>query len=109
MDSRALTKLQSAGLIAVLAVAAVGGGIAYIFWSGPAQSAENIRIGVCADLDMGVGRSTFRGVTLAVEQINAQGGILGRNITIIAEDDDSENSTIGCYCGNQRPNQIDNG
>jgi ABC-type branched-subunit amino acid transport system substrate-binding protein len=29
---------------------------------------------------------------LAAEQINAQGGVLGRNLTIVAEDDDSESS-----------------
>ena len=54
------------------------------------QSDENIRIGVCGDLDNVYGKSTLQGAVLAAEQINAQGGILGRNITIVAEDDDSE-------------------
>ena len=89
-DNKALTKIQSVLLIAAVLIALVGGGAAYVFWSGNAQSAETIKIGVCGDLDMGAGRSTLRGTTLAAEQINAQGGILGRNITIIAEDDDSE-------------------
>ena len=70
-------------------MAAVVGSAAYFLLSGPAQSAETIRIGICGDLDMVAGRSTFRGATLAAEQINTQGGILGRNITIVAEDDDS--------------------
>jgi branched-chain amino acid transport system substrate-binding protein len=90
LNSKALTKIQSAALIAIIVVAAVAGSAAYILWSGPAQSAENIRIGVCGDLDMNAGKATLRGVTLAAEQINAEGGILGRNITIVAEDDDSE-------------------
>jgi branched-chain amino acid transport system substrate-binding protein len=89
-DSKALTKLQSVGLIAIIVVGTVGGSLAYTLRSRPAQSTENIRIGICGDLDMNAGRATFRGATLASEQINAQGGILGRNITIVAEDDDSE-------------------
>jgi branched-chain amino acid transport system substrate-binding protein len=38
---------------------------------------------------MSPGKAIWRGATLAAEQINAEGGILGRNITIVAEDDDS--------------------
>ncbi len=90
MDSKALTKLQSVALIAIIVVGAVGGSLAYMFWRGPAQSTETIKIGVCGDLDMTAGKATLRGVTLAAEQINAEGGILGRNVTIVAEDDDSE-------------------
>ncbi len=87
-DSRALTKVQSAALIAVIAVAAVGGGI-YFLWNRGTAVAETIRIGVCADLDMPTGKDTWQGAILAAEQLNAEGGILGRNITIVAEDDDS--------------------
>jgi branched-chain amino acid transport system substrate-binding protein len=90
LDSKALTKIQSVALIAIIVVAAVAGSLAYMFWREPTQSAETIRIGVCGDLDMNAGKATLRGVTLAAEQINAEGGILGRNITIVAEDDDSE-------------------
>ncbi len=90
LNSLALTKIQSVALVTIIVVAAVAGSAAYFLWSRPVQSAEDIRIGVCADIDMLNGKATLRGATLAVEQINAQGGILGRNITIIAEDDDSE-------------------
>ena len=90
MDSKALTKIQSVALIAIIVVAAVGGGVAYVLWGRPAQSAETIRIGVCADLDNAYGKATWRGAVLAAEQINAQGGVLGRNLTVIGEDDDSE-------------------
>ena len=88
LDSKALTKIQSVVLIAIIVVAAVAGSLVYMLLNGPAQSTENITIGICSDLDMSAGRATFRGATLAAEQINAEGGILGRNITIVAEDDD---------------------
>jgi branched-chain amino acid transport system substrate-binding protein len=90
LDSKALTKVQSAALIAIIIVAAVGGSAAYYLLNGKTQATENIKIGVCGDLDMNYGKNAWRGVVLAAEQINAQGGILGRNITIVAEDDDSE-------------------
>ena len=92
LDSRALTKIQSVALIAVIVVAAVSGGVAYVLWRGPAQSAETIRIGIIADLDQTTGKGTLQGATLAAEQINSQGGVLGRNLTVVAEDDDSETS-----------------
>ena len=90
MDSKALTKVRSAVLIAIIAVAAVGGSTAYYLLNGKTQGTANIRIGVCSDLDMTYGKSAWRGAVLAAEQVNAQGGILGRNLTVVAEDDDSE-------------------
>ena len=89
MDSRALTKIQSVALIAIIVVAAVGGGAGYVLWSASQPPREDIRIGICADIDMAGGKLTWRGAVLAAEQVNAEGGILGRNITIVAEDDDS--------------------
>jgi len=89
LDSKALTKIQSAVLIVVIVVAAVGGAVAYVLWSGPVQPTEDIRIGVCGDLDGLYGKDIWRGAVLAAEQINAQGGILGRNLTVVGEDDDS--------------------
>jgi branched-chain amino acid transport system substrate-binding protein len=73
-----------------MVVAAVAGSLAYVFWSRPAQSTETIRIGVIGDLDMPGGKDTWQGAALAAEQINAEGGILGKNITIVGEDDDSQ-------------------
>ena len=90
LDSKALTKIQSITLIAIIVVAAVAGSAAYVLWNGPAQSTETIKIGVCGDLDMPDGKATWRGAVLAAEQINAQGGIIGRNLTVIGEDDDSD-------------------
>ena len=90
MDSRALTKIHALALAAVIVVAALGGAVAYVLWNGSAQRTETIRIGVCADLDMPQGKDTWQGAVLAAEQLNAGGGLLGRNVTIVAEDDDSE-------------------
>lgn len=87
MDSNASTKIQSIILIVVL-ITAAGGGITYILLSEEEQSAETIKIGICADLDMLLGRGTYRGAILAAEQINKQGGLIGKNIEIIAEDSD---------------------
>ena len=90
LDSKALTKLQSVALIAIIVVAAVAGSLAYTLWSGPTQSTEAIKIGVSADLTNINGKATWRAAVLAAEQVNAEGGVLGRNLTIVAEDDGSE-------------------
>ena len=89
MDSRALIKIQSTALIAVIVVAIVGGTVAYVLWGGSAQPTQDIIIGVCSDSDTPAGRDIFQGALLAAEQTNAEGGILGRNVTIVSEDDDS--------------------
>jgi branched-chain amino acid transport system substrate-binding protein len=90
LNSKALTKVQSAILIAIISIAVVGGSAAFYLLNGKTQATENIKIGLCADLDNVYGKTMWQGAALAAEQINSQGGILGRNITIVAEDDDSE-------------------
>lgn len=90
MNSKAVTRIQSVALIAIIAVAAVAGTAAYYLLNGKTQATENIRIGICADLDATFGKAIWRGAELAAEQINAEGGVLGSNFTIVAEDDDSE-------------------
>jgi len=89
LDSKALTKIQSIILIAIIAVAAVGGGTAYVLLSGENQTSEPIKIGFLDDLDGVLGRPSWQGAILAVEEINAEGGILGRQVELIGEDDDS--------------------
>ena len=88
MDSKALTKIQSVTLIAIIVVAAVAGSLAYVFLVTPGQSVETIKIGICADLDNADGKRVWHAAVLAAEQVNAEGGVLGRNFTIVAEDDD---------------------
>jgi branched-chain amino acid transport system substrate-binding protein len=90
LDSKAITKIQSAALIAIIAIATISGSIAYFLWNGSALSQETIKIGICGDLDNSIGKSVWQAAVLAAEEINAEGGLLGRNITIVAEDDDSE-------------------
>ena len=93
LNSRALTKIQSVVLIGIIVFAAVVGGVAYVFLMEDEQSEDTIKIGVLGDLDMLIGRSTWEGVVLAAEQINAAGGVLGRTIEVIGEDSDSEIQT----------------
>ncbi len=94
MDSRALTRVQAAVLIGVIAVAAVAGSIAYVLFNPSSPAAKPIVIGISADLDTNLGEGIWRAAILAAEQINAEGGILGRNFTIVAEDDDSMSPSI---------------
>ena len=75
-------------IVIVIGALAVSAG--YVIWRISLPPLENIRIGVCADLDMFAGREALQGAILAAEQTNAEGGILGRNVTIVSEDDDSE-------------------
>jgi branched-chain amino acid transport system substrate-binding protein len=56
------------------------------------QPKDPIRIGVCADTDSTYGTAMVQGATLAAEQINAAGGLLGQKLMVVAEDDDSTTS-----------------
>lgn len=87
-NSKALTKIQSLIFMAVIVIAAVVGGSAYILLSGQNQSSETVKIGILADLD-GDGKSLLQGAVLAVEQVNSEGGVLGRNFEVVSQDDDS--------------------
>ena len=88
MNSNALTKIQSIALIAIILAAVMTGGITYVLWRAGLPPPEAIRIGLSADLDK-LGKSGWQAALLAAEQVNAEGGVLGRNITIVAEDDDN--------------------
>lgn len=63
-----------------------------MFLNGTPRSTEDIKIGVCADLDYPEGKDVWQAATLAAEQINAEGGVLGRNFTVVAEDNDASSS-----------------
>ena len=41
MDSKALTKIQTIALVTIVVVAAVGGGVAYVLWSGQSQPQDH--------------------------------------------------------------------
>jgi branched-chain amino acid transport system substrate-binding protein len=93
-NSVELTKIQSVILIAIIFLVAIGGGIAYILMNGQEQAADTIKIGVCADIDSSFGKGFWQEAVLAAEQVNAEGGVLGRNLEIIAEDDDDESPNM---------------
>jgi len=87
LDSKALTKIQSIILIAIIAVAAVA---TYVLWDGPSQSSETIKIGVLTDLEGINGESVWLATKLAAEEINSEGGILGKQLEVVGEDTDFE-------------------
>jgi len=93
LNSKGLTKIQSIILVAIIIVAGVIGGVAYVYLMEDSQSEETIKIGVLGDLDMLLGKSVWEGVILAAEQINAEGGIFGRTIEVVGEDSDWESPT----------------
>src|SRR5580700_8802617 len=56
-------------------------------------SGDTIKVGQFASLtgsEAGFGRSSDNGTKLGVEQINAAGGVLGKKIELITEDDQSK-------------------
>lgn len=67
---------------------------------GDAQDSPTIRIGEFASLtgkEAAFGQSSHKGTVLAIEEINAAGGVLGKKIELIAEDNQSkqgESATI---------------
>ncbi len=85
LDSNALTKIRSIILIAVIAVAGVGG-FAYVLFNNETQSSETVKIGVLTNLDSVAGKHVWQGTILAAEELNNEGGILGREVEVIAED-----------------------
>ncbi|MCW3997793.1 MAG: ABC transporter substrate-binding protein, partial [Candidatus Bathyarchaeota archaeon] len=88
--SEALTKVHSIILLALIVVVALGGSATYVLLSGQDQSFDAIKIGVLADLDGALGRNAWQAAILAAEQINVEGGILGRQVEVIGEDHDVE-------------------
>ena len=82
-----MTKIQSIILIAIVVVAAVGGGAAYLLLT-EKRNPENIKIGFLGDLDGITGKPSWQGAKLAVEEINAEGGILGKQVELVGEDHD---------------------
>ena len=94
MDPKALSKIQTICIAAIIVIATVSSGLAFFLFDRGGQSNETIKIGVCADLDNSFGKSIWQEVVLAVEQVNAEGGVLDRRFEVVAEDDDSESGTM---------------
>ena len=92
LNSKAIPKMQTIIFVSLVIVASVTG-IVYVFLSGEKEQTETIKIGVCTDLGNTGGDSTWQGAVLAAEQINAEGGILGKQIELVSEDTDEGSLT----------------
>jgi branched-chain amino acid transport system substrate-binding protein len=74
-------------LIAIIVVVVVA---AYMLVPREEESSETIKIGFLADLDGLGGKDAWQAAILAVDQINDEGGVLGRRFELIGEDSDEE-------------------
>lgn len=66
---------------------------AALFAGGMSLAAEEILIGGMAALQQGFGRSINTGAALAIDEINAAGGVLGRPLRIVWTDSEASPST----------------
>lgn len=87
--SRAISRIQSAVVIVIIVFAVVSLAVLYLLMSHD-QPISTIKIGLIADLDGTLGKNALQGAILAAEQLNAEGGLLGREIEVIGEDNDIE-------------------
>jgi len=81
-----MTLLRRSVLLLITASALLSGGC------GPGAS-DTIKIGEYASLtgkEAGFGQSSHRGTLLAIEELNAAGGILGRQLELITEDNQTK-------------------
>lgn len=85
LDSRALTKIQAVILVAIIFVGVVGS-IIYVFWFEETESKQTIKIGVCAAFNTPIGNAIWQGAVLATEELNEEGGILGKQVELVKED-----------------------
>jgi len=95
LNKRAITKIQAIVIAIIVVVAAVGGAIYYFYagWRGAPSPAPSIRIGYILPLtgvSARLGKEVLDGSLLALEEINAAGGVLGRKIELIIEDDEGK-------------------
>lgn len=86
-----LTQKIKTGLASLASAATLTVGLAM-----PAQAAEDpIKVGLVAALSgqsAKSGEAITRGLTIAIEEINASGGILGRPVELVRRDDESNPS-----------------
>jgi branched-chain amino acid transport system substrate-binding protein len=90
LDSKAITKIQALVLISIIVLVAASSVTVYILLREQRQPYTTIKIGILGDLDAAMGKDSWQASVLAAEQINAEGGILGREVEVIGEDTDSE-------------------
>jgi branched-chain amino acid transport system substrate-binding protein len=96
MNRKAITRMQTILLIGVVAVAAAVGGGLYYFVGQEPVSTDAIKFGHAVPLtgaQAEQGKYHLEGVAIALDEINAAGGVLGRNISVIWADDESKIET----------------
>lgn len=74
--------------------AAVATGVAAAFFSFAAGAADTVKIGLIAEItgpNAEAGTYTINGAKLAIEDINRKGGILGKQVELVIEDNQSTN------------------
>jgi branched-chain amino acid transport system substrate-binding protein len=72
--------------------ALLGAGAAALALAAPAYAQDTIKFGVVTALSgqsAKGGESIVRGLSLAIDEINAKGGLLGRKVELVARDDES--------------------
>lgn len=92
-----------AGLVLLSACSAAPGGKGAVAGDGNKQEGDTIKIGVNLELSGGVaayGNAEKNGVELAVEQINADGGILGKKVKLVVKDNKSDNNEAATVAAN---------
>jgi len=92
MGKKAITKLQAAVIVIVLLIVIIAG-VAYYYSTAPAPQKTPIKIGVILHMTGGPTRlckEVWDGMNLALEEINSKGGVLGRELQFILEDDEGK-------------------
>jgi branched-chain amino acid transport system substrate-binding protein len=88
-----LTKLEIALAIAVIVIASIAGGFYYYSLEQASQPEEYLKLGVIVPLTGAyteIGVDIKLGAEMAVEEINAAGGILGKEVQLIIWDDENK-------------------
>ena len=85
LGSSALTKVQSALLISIVIIATIGGVIVFSLLSGQEQSSETMKIGFFGDIGNPSGKDAWQSIVLAADQLNQEGGLLGREVEVVNE------------------------
>jgi len=90
LGRKAITKVQAAVIVIILVIVVVAG-VAY-YYTAP-TTRQPIKIGVILHMTGGPTRlckEVWDGMNLALEEINSKGGVLGRPIEFILEDDEGK-------------------
>jgi branched-chain amino acid transport system substrate-binding protein len=85
-----MNKRVKFAIVAVIIVIAVVAGVTAWYLTQPASVSTPIIVGMYGPLTGGTaisGQDMQAGAQIAIDQINANGGVLGRNLTLVSEDD----------------------